>query len=181
VFEVHYGGRFDKTVECQYMGGEVVVHTESVESDELSHFELEAIYRPYGYKSGDLIFFLDPGESLANGLHLITSDHNVLFMVEQHKTHNIVHLYIVSFEEGIVDVFKEDDEDEDGARVGLNDPWWHDKISDEEDLFDVDVDDVSGGAKPSSVVPNRSEFVRKGNKIGMKEVRERVMKLMIRG
>jgi hypothetical protein len=157
VFEVHYGGRFDRTIGCQYMGGEVVVHTKCVDSDELSHFELEAICRPYGYKSGDLIFFLDPGESLANGLHLITSDHNVLFMVEQHKTHNIVHLYIVSFEEGIVDVFEEDDEDEDGARVDLNDPWWHDKISDEEDLFDVDVDDVSGGAKPSSIVPNRSE------------------------
>jgi hypothetical protein len=105
VFEVHYGGRFDRTVGCQYMGGEVVVHTESVDSDELSHFELEAICRPYGYKLKDLIFFLDPGESLANGLHLITSDHNVLFMVEQHKTHNIIHLYIVSFEESIVDVF----------------------------------------------------------------------------
>jgi hypothetical protein len=43
------------------------------------------------------------------------------------------------------------------VRVDLNDPWWHDKISDEEDLFDVDVDDVSRGAGPSSVVPNRSK------------------------
>jgi hypothetical protein len=34
-----------------------------------------------------LIFFQDPGQSLANGLHLITSNHNVLFMVEQHKSH----------------------------------------------------------------------------------------------
>jgi hypothetical protein len=138
-------------------GGEVALHTESVDPDELSYFELEAICRPYGYKSGDLIFFLHPGQSLANGLHLITSDHNVLFMVEQHKTHNIVQLYIVSFEEGIVDVFEGDDEDEDGARVDLNDPWWHDKISDEEDLFDVDVDDDTHGAGPSTVVPDRSE------------------------
>jgi hypothetical protein len=138
-------------------GGEVVVHTESVDPDELSYFELEAICQPYGYKLGDLILFLDLGQSLSNGLHLITSDHNVLFMVEQHKTHNIVHLYIVSFEEGIVDVFEEDNEDEDGGRVDLNDPWWHDKISDEEDLFDVDVDDIGGGARSSNVVPNRSE------------------------
>ena len=86
-------------------GCDVAVYTESVDPDELSYFELEAICRPYGYKSEDLIFFLDPGQSLANGLHLITSDRNVLFMVEQHKNHNIVHLYIVSFEEGIVDVF----------------------------------------------------------------------------
>jgi hypothetical protein len=157
VFEVHYGGKFDRTVGCQYMGSTVALHTESVDSNELSYFELEAICRPYGYKSGDLIFFLHPGESLANGLHLITSDHNVLFMVEQHKTHNIVQLYIVSFEKGIVDVFKKDDKDEDGARVDLNDPWWHDKISDEEDLFDVDVDDDSGRAGPSSVVPDRSK------------------------
>jgi hypothetical protein len=116
--------------------------------------------RPYGYKSGDLIFFLDPGESLGNGLHLITFDHNFLFIVEQHKTYNIVHLYIVSFEEGIVDVFEEDDEAEDGVRVDLNNPWWHDKISDEEDIFDVDIDDVDevgGGAGPSIVVRNKSE------------------------
>jgi hypothetical protein len=157
VFEVHYGGRFDRTVGCQYMGGDVVVHTESVDPNEFSYFELEAISQPYGYKSGDLIFFQNPGQSLANGLHLITSDHNVLVMVEQHKSHNIIHLYIVSFKEGIVEDFEEDDEDEDGGKVDLNDPWWHDKISDDEDLFDVDIDDIDGGARPSKIVPNRSE------------------------
>ena len=57
VFEVHYGGRFNRTVGCQYMGGDVAVHTESVDPDELSYFELEAICRPYGYKLGNLIFF----------------------------------------------------------------------------------------------------------------------------
>jgi hypothetical protein len=73
------------------------------------------------------------------------------------QSHNIVHLYIVFFEEDIVEVFEEEDEDEDGGRVGLNDRWWHDKISGEEDLFDVNVDDIGGGARPSKIVPNRSE------------------------
>jgi hypothetical protein len=157
VFEVHYGGRFDKTVGCQYMGSDMAVHTESVDPYELSYFELEAISRPYGYKSGDLIFFQEPGQSLANGLHLITSDYNVLFMVEQHKSHNRVHLYIVSFEEGIVEDCEEEDEDKDVGRVDLNDPWWRDKISNAEDLFDVDVDDIDGGARPSKTIPNRSK------------------------
>ena len=90
-------------------------------------------------------------------MHFITFDHNVLFMVEQHKNHNIVHLYIVSFEEGIVDVCEGDDEDEDRGRADLNDPWWHARVSDEEDLFDVDVDDDCGGAGLSKTISNKSE------------------------
>ena len=85
---------------------------------------------------------------------MITSNHNVLYIVEQHKSHNVVHLYIVSFEEGIVD------EDEDGGRIDLNDPCWRDKISDDEDLFDVDVDDIDGGARPSKTKPNRSKIAK---------------------
>ena len=80
VFEIHYGGRFNRTIGCEYVGGEVAVYTESVDLDELSYFELEAIYRPYWYNSGDLIYFQEPGKSLTDGLHLIMSDHNVLFM-----------------------------------------------------------------------------------------------------
>jgi hypothetical protein len=106
-------------------GGDVAVHTESVDPDELSYFELEAICRPYGYNSGDLIYFQEPSKSLVNGSHLITSDHNALFMVASHKSHNVVHLFVVSFREDLVDVedYEEDDEDEDIGRVDLNDPW----------------------------------------------------------
>jgi hypothetical protein len=43
LFEIHYGGRFNRTVGCEYVGGEVAVHTECVDPDELSYFELEAI------------------------------------------------------------------------------------------------------------------------------------------
>ena len=102
-------------------------------------------WKPYadlmGTKSGDLIFFLDPGQTLANDLHLITSDHNVLFMVASHKSDNVVHLFVVSFREDIVDVedCKEDDENENVTRANRNDPWWQDKLSDNEDIFDVDL------------------------------------------
>jgi hypothetical protein len=58
-------------------------------------------------------------------LHLIKSDHNVLFMVASHKSHNVVLLFVVSLREDLVDVedCEEDDEDEDVGRVDLNDPW----------------------------------------------------------
>jgi hypothetical protein len=47
-------------------------------------------------------------------------------MVASHKSHNVVHLFVVSFREDLVDVedCEEDDEDEDVGRVDLNDPWW---------------------------------------------------------
>jgi hypothetical protein len=51
VFEVHYDGRLDRTIGCQYMRSDVAVHTESVDPNELSYFELEVICQPYGYKS----------------------------------------------------------------------------------------------------------------------------------
>jgi hypothetical protein len=97
VFEIHYGGRFNRTIGCEYVGGEVAVHTESVDPDELLYFELEAICRPYGYNLGGLIYFQEPGKSPAEGLHLITSNHNVLFMVASHKSDNVIHLFVVSF------------------------------------------------------------------------------------
>jgi hypothetical protein len=161
VFEIHYGGRFNRTIGCEYVGGEVAVHTESVDPDELSYFELEAICGPYGYNSGDLIYFQEPGKSLAEGLHLITSDHNVLFLVASHKSDNIVHLFVVSFREDIADVedCEEDDEDENVARADRNDPWWQDKLSDNEDIFDANVDDIDGGARPSKTKPNGSNVV----------------------
>jgi hypothetical protein len=40
-------------------------------------------------------------------------------------------------------------DDDGGSRIYLSDPWWADKISDDQDLFDVDVDDDGGMAGPS--------------------------------
>jgi len=66
-----------------------------------------------------------------------------------------VHLYIVLFREGRCDEGdnEEDDyEDEDDyrTRVDLYDPWLADKLSDNENLFDVDVDGGGAGAGPST-------------------------------
>jgi hypothetical protein len=63
--------------------------------------------------------------------------------------------------EDIVDVenCEEDGEDENVGRVDLNDPWWRDKISDDEDIFDADVDDIDGRARPSKTKLNGSNVV----------------------
>jgi hypothetical protein len=35
VVEVHYGGRFDRRFHCEYLGGQVAVHKDSVGHDKL--------------------------------------------------------------------------------------------------------------------------------------------------
>lgn len=166
VFEVRYGGRFDRNSGCEYVGGDVVVHHESYDPDKLSYIDLEAMLKEYGYKSGDLMYFKHPDKSLVDGLYLITSDHDVLYMVASHTGHFIVHIYIVSFEEvGANECDEEEYEEDDGgrSRVDWNDPWWADKLSDDDDLFDVDVDDTrdggGDGAGPSTVNEGTSNTV----------------------
>jgi hypothetical protein len=138
VFGVSYG--------CDYMGGNVCVHGESYDPDNLSFFELEDICKDYGYKAGNLMYFREPDKTLMDSFHLITCDDDALFMVGCHKEQVIVHLYVVCFEEGQggVEKYDKDDDDEEEARVDYNDPWvdYKDKVSDVEDLFDVEVDTV---------------------------------------
>jgi hypothetical protein len=150
VVEVHYGGRFDRRFGCVYVGGEVEVHHEKVDLDKLLYFEIEGICKEYGYRSGDLINFKDPRKSLVDGLYLITSDHDVLSLSACHNVHVILELYIVSFENKGGDEENSEEDDEYGGRVNFDDPWWADKLSDDEDLFDVDVG-VGAGAVPSNV------------------------------
>ncbi|XP_062170546.1 uncharacterized protein LOC133876254 [Alnus glutinosa] len=149
VVEVHFGGRFDQSFGCEYTGGEVELHKDSVDLDKLSFFEIEDICKEYGYKLGDLIYFKDPVKSLADGLHLITSDHDVLKLFACHDGHAILQLYIVSFGDGGGDEEDSQDDNEYGGRADLDDPWWDDKLSDTEDVFDVGVDVDSSG--PSNV------------------------------
>jgi len=155
VFEVHYGDWFDRHFECEYVSGSAIVHHETFDHDKLSFFEIEGILKEYGYKSGDLMYFKDLAKSLVDDLHLITSDDDVLFLSSCHISHNIVHLYIVSFgeERGDEGDNEEDDyEDENDYRggVGLHNPWWEGRLSDNEDLFDVDMDGGDGWPRPST-------------------------------
>jgi hypothetical protein len=68
----------------------------------------------------------------------------VHYMSSVHVENNVVELYIVSFQDdgdGESGEGGEDDEEEDvRGRVALNDPWWDDKISDDEDVFEVNYD-----------------------------------------
>jgi len=58
VVEVHYVGKFDWRFGCEYLGGQVEVHRDSVGLDKLSYFEIEDIYiyiyiyicKKYGYR-----------------------------------------------------------------------------------------------------------------------------------
>ena len=153
VFKVSYGGRFDKSLDCNYVGGEVSVHGQSYDPDNLSFFELKDICKDYRYKAGDLMYFREPNKTLMGGLYLITSDDDVLFTVGCHKGQFIVHLYVVCFKEGQADVeeYDEDDNDEEVAQVDYNDPQWKDKLSDVEDLFDVEVDTIDTRTRANGV------------------------------
>ncbi|XP_059438654.1 uncharacterized protein LOC132171372 [Corylus avellana] len=90
-------------------------------------------------------------------------------MVAKHTGHSVVHLFVVSFGEGVVDEEDEEDEDEDRGRVDLKDPWWRDRTSDDEDLFDVDLDDIDSGARPSNTKPNSQEEEQDGDERGVEE------------
>jgi hypothetical protein len=54
----------------------------------------------------------------------------------------------VSFGNEMCDEKDSEEDDEYRGRVNSDDPWWTDKLSDDEDLFDVDV---GAGAGPSNV------------------------------
>jgi len=150
VFEVHYGGHIDRRFMNSYVGGDVDVYkTDVIPHDRVSFSVVEDIAKRYGYKSGDLIYYLLPGETLRNGLKLITSNFDVNEMVQAHLGLPIVELYINSFSGSIPDIDEgndeddndnDDDDDERGySRIERDDPYWEEV--NEPDLF-VDNDDV---------------------------------------
>jgi hypothetical protein len=77
VFEVPYGGYIDRRFMNSYVGGDVDVYTNAIQHDRVSFSAVEDIAKSYGYKSGDLIYYLLPGCTLQNGLKLITSNIDV--------------------------------------------------------------------------------------------------------
>jgi hypothetical protein len=48
VFEINYGGRFDRAYGVIYSGGEMVIHPESVDPDSFTFSMLESIVEQYG-------------------------------------------------------------------------------------------------------------------------------------
>jgi hypothetical protein len=140
--EVHYCGRINRGLTCTYVGGDVDVHAETYDEDMLSFFEIEGIVKKYGYKSGDLVYYLEPGCNMQSGLKLISSDYDVLGMVAAHKGVLVIELYLVSFADHSVsnDEYEDNDEDEDNdgenTRIERDDPYWEEVF--EPDLFDED-------------------------------------------
>jgi hypothetical protein len=64
VFDVHYGGHIDRRFMNTYVGADVDVYKEVIDEDKLSFLVVESIVKTYGYKSGDLLYYLLPGSTL---------------------------------------------------------------------------------------------------------------------
>jgi hypothetical protein len=115
VFEVHYGGHMDMRFMNTYVGGDIDVYKEAIEHDRLLFSDVEGIAKSYGYKLGDLIYYLLPGCTLRNGLKLIQSNFDVREIVQAHSGLPIVKLYINSFSESIPNIDEENDDDDDNG------------------------------------------------------------------
>jgi len=144
VFQINYGGRFDR----KYVGGQVDVH-----SDNMSFVMIESIMGQYGYSPGDLICFRDLTKDLVDDPQLVSLDYDVAYMVAKHVDTPIVGLSIVSFQndrgwDG--EDWENDEEGDNGGRVDFNDPWWDDKISDDDNVFEEDY--LVDSADPSTML-----------------------------
>lgn len=147
MFEVHYGGTFDRQGRCTYVGGYVNSYPDVYDVDKLSFIEIQAVCKEYRYRDGDLIYYRLPDKSLDEGLRLISSDHDVQEMVKHHVGHGLVELYLVSY--GIVDVDvdvdvqegdAEEDEDYERDVVFRKDAFWDDVLSEDTDGHADDSD-----------------------------------------
>jgi len=139
VFEVHYGEHIDRSFMNTYVDGDIDVYIEAIEHGRLSFSVVEGIAKTYGYKFGDLIYYILPSCILRNGLKLITSNFDVHEMVKAHSGLPIVELYINWFSESIPDIGEENNDDGNGddkrgySRIERDDPYW-DEV-DESNLF----------------------------------------------
>jgi len=100
-------------------GGQVDVHPDNVDPDNVSFILIKSIVGQYGYNLGDLIYFRDPTKDLVDGLQLVSSDYDVAYMVAKHVDTPIVVFYIVSFQNGgggDGDDWKNDEEGNDGFK-----------------------------------------------------------------
>ncbi|KAB1202479.1 hypothetical protein CJ030_MR8G006230 [Morella rubra] len=96
-FEVHQDGKFNRYDGCNYENETVNVHGEPYDPYCLSFFEVEDIVKNYGYKSGDLSYYKESSIDLVDGLHLLSSDQDVLWMVSTLEGQHMFVLYVVSF------------------------------------------------------------------------------------
>ncbi|KAB1203081.1 hypothetical protein CJ030_MR8G005531 [Morella rubra] len=143
VFKVHYGGRFDRSNGgCVYVDGKMAMHPDPYDCDCLSYIEVEAIVKEYGYKHGDLLFYLEPEKTLSDGLRIISGDPDILQMVAAHRGKEIIVLYVVGFEAvPVFDTVDDVDDERERRRLGIGTTWWDEALSSDDDLYDVNVTD----------------------------------------
>jgi hypothetical protein len=95
LFKVYLGGKFNRKSGCIYLEGDNHVYPDAYDLDELSYLEIEKIVKTYGYNHGDLIYYKEPGKSLVDGLRLLSSDHDILEMIQHYIGHQVVVLYLL--------------------------------------------------------------------------------------
>ncbi|XP_035546580.1 uncharacterized protein LOC118348629 [Juglans regia] len=168
LFQVHHGGIIDRRQNGEYVGGKTDVYHEPYDEDQLSWIEIQTIMAKYGYHPGDLVYYRHPSLGMHNGLKLLTSDHDVLSMVAALQDQQVAHLYLVSHSQTSVhqsslhdhhveEDVSEDEEEAEARRLGLNDPFWKEVLSSEDELYDIDVDTV--GTSRSKPAQPRSKGV----------------------
>jgi hypothetical protein len=61
MFEVHHGGTIDRQHRIHYVGGLVSNYSDTYDPSKLKFFDIEDIYKTYGYRFGDLVYYNVPG------------------------------------------------------------------------------------------------------------------------
>ncbi|KAB1223248.1 hypothetical protein CJ030_MR2G006030 [Morella rubra] len=168
VFKVYYGGRFDRSDGCVYVGGKMAMHHDPYDLDCISFIEVESVVKEYGYKHGDLIFYLEPEKTLFGGLRIISGDPDVLQMTAAHWGKEIIAIHVVGFEAApIVDPVEDVDEERERHRLGIGKKWWDCALSSDDDLYEVNVnvnDNTEGaaheedGGKPENICTASNRF-----------------------
>jgi len=118
-----------------FMWGQMDVHPDNVDPNNMTFVLIESILGQYGYSPCDLIYVRDPTKNLVDGLQLVSSDYDVAYMAAKIVDTPVVELYIVSFQSNVGEDGEDDEVGDDGGRVDYNDPWLDDKISDDKDVF----------------------------------------------
>jgi hypothetical protein len=150
MFEVHHGGQFNKEHRCTYVGGDVAHYPDPYDRDNVSFIEVGGIVKSYGYGHGDVIYYNIPNKSLDERLRLLSSDHDVLEIVEHHNGHGLVELYLVAVggvdvdvdvcgEEDSID--KEEEEEYERQTVYRTDAFLDQVLSDDSNSFELDGED----------------------------------------
>jgi len=139
IFRVHYGGRFDRQYWCMSVGGNIGLYKESYDLDCLPFIEIEIVVKKFGYRPSDLVYYHEPYKELDDGLVLLTSDKDVVKMVDTFLGEKLVMLYTVSFanvgDEVVCPNMGEGENSGDKERMMkvLNDPYWKAVMSDGDD------------------------------------------------